>query len=375
MQAPTAAETRSDQAAAGQGAPGSPQRTWSAVVAAWAGGAGQSAHPPPLPPLVGGVPAVHGRRLRPATHHQRRRQRLDRQPAARMAGPPAPSSPASPPAPACSTSSPATRPSCSPIATAALRTNPFRNEAVRRPRVCPYSSPQPLADATVQRMLRAHQHRLPERRARPCAAAHRADHRLADGGPGGPALGGSVRSRRATRPSNCGSAQGADGAREPLPPAACAAIRHYLTLAGRWPLGPRATSSGCRCARDGVVNFRSRAAGCPPAHQRQPGQQHPAPAAAAGRRGNPEQYHLRDLRHTFSRKYLAVGGDADGLGCRLEHARPSVTQRYIARLAQPVDDARSWRAGCDRCSSPAKAPGAWLSNASRSSWTGSTRNH
>jgi len=35
MQATTAVETRSDQAAAGQGAPGSAQRTWSAVVAAW----------------------------------------------------------------------------------------------------------------------------------------------------------------------------------------------------------------------------------------------------------------------------------------------------------------------------------------------------
>ena len=52
----------------------------------------------------------------------------------------------------------------------------------------------------------------------------------------------------------------------------------------------------------------------------------------------PEQYHVRDLRHTFARKYQAVGGAANGLGRQLEHARPSVTQHYIARLTRPMAD-------------------------------------
>lgn len=59
--------------------------------------------------------------------------------------------------------------------------------------------------------------------------------------------------------------------------------------------------------------------------------------AAAGV-AHPEQYHLRDLRHTFARKYLAAGGDPAGLGRRLHHARAVITARYIARLARPVDD-------------------------------------
>lgn len=60
--------------------------------------------------------------------------------------------------------------------------------------------------------------------------------------------------------------------------------------------------------------------------------------AAAGV-AHPEQFHLRDLRHTFARKYLAAGGDPTELGRRLRHARADVTTRYIARLVRPVDDA------------------------------------
>ena len=52
----------------------------------------------------------------------------------------------------------------------------------------------------------------------------------------------------------------------------------------------------------------------------------------------PERYRVGDLRHTFARKYLAVGGDANGLGRQLENARPSVTQHYRARLTRPMAD-------------------------------------
>ena len=98
-----------------------------------------------------------------------------------------------------------------------------------------------------------------------------------------------------------------------VPPAACAAIRHYLTLAGRWPLAA-GEPVWPPLRSDGVANFG-------PAR---PDARRPISGAQANnilRRRlrlagmpRPEQYHVRDLRHTFARKYLAVGGDANGLG-------------------------------------------------------------
>jgi integrase len=131
--------------------------------------------------------------------------------------------------------------------------------------------------------------------------------------------------------------RGSAHAPAPLPPAACRAVRHYLALADRWPLVP-GEPVWLPLRTDGVANF----AGARPDARR------PISGCQANnilrRRlrmasvAQPEQYHLRDLRRTFARKYLAVGGDANGLGRRLEHARPSVTQRYVARLAASLAD-------------------------------------
>ncbi len=218
-----------------------------------------------------------------------------------------------------------------------LRSNPFRNEAVRRPRVVAADRPQPLADATVQRLINSiNTDSL--NGARDQALLLTA---LSTGWQTAALVGLRWAGRADAEDGTAvdlwqrGAAQAPAPA--PLPPAACHAIRHYLALAGRWPLAAgEPVWLPLRC--DGVANFR---------HAR-PDARRPI----SGRQANnilrrrlrlagvtqPQQYHLRDLRHTFARKYLAVGGDANGLGRRLEHARPSVTQRYLTRLARPVTD-------------------------------------
>lgn len=215
------------------------------------------------------------------------------------------------------------------------RSNPFRNEAVRRPRVAPADNPQPLPDAVVQTML--------ARINTDCVSGAR-DHALlltalATGWQTADLVG----LRWAGREE-----KGADAEVElwqrasalapaPLPPAACQAVRHYLILAGRWPLAA-GEPVWLPLRTDGVANF--------------PGAQPDAGRPISGCQANnilrrrlrlagvadAEQYHLRDLRGTFARKYLTVGGDVNGLGRRLGHARPSVTQRYIARLTATVAD-------------------------------------
>jgi site-specific recombinase XerD len=218
-----------------------------------------------------------------------------------------------------------------------LRSNPFRNEAVRRPRIAATPNPQPLPDAVVQRML--------ARINTDCVSGAR-DHALLL-----TALTTGWQTAELVSLRWAGMGDDGDGAAAylwqrgpthtpaPLPPAACRAVRHYLALADRWPLAP-GEPVWLPLRTDGVANF--------------PGARPDARRPISGSQANnilrrrlrlagvaqPEQYHLRDLRRTFARKYLAVGGDAHGLGRRLEHARPSVTQRYIARLASPgADDA------------------------------------
>lgn len=216
-----------------------------------------------------------------------------------------------------------------------LRSNPFRNEAVRRPRIAAAGCPQPLPDTIVQKML-ARINTACVNGARDHAllltalttgwqTADLVSLRWAGWGRAGAGDGVELWQRGAAQPP------------APLPPAACQAVRHYLALAGRWPLAP-GEPVWLPLRTDGVANF--------------PGARPDARRPISGSQANnilrrrlrlagvaePEQYHLRDMRRTFARKYLAVGGDAHGLGGRLEHARPSVTQRYIARLTAPVAD-------------------------------------
>jgi integrase len=123
----------------------------------------------------------------------------------------------------------------------------------------------------------------------------------------------------------------------PLPPVVEAAIYHYLRLAGRWPL-TTTEFVWLPLRSDGIVNFgRARPDPARPISGSQASNILRRRLRLAGV-PQPEQYHLRDLRHTFARKYLAAGGEAVGLGQRLRHARPSVTQRYLARLNRSVDD-------------------------------------
>ena len=218
-----------------------------------------------------------------------------------------------------------------------LRINPFRNEAVRRPRVQPYNACRPLADEAVQRTLGTIN--------ADCLSGAR-DRALlltalttgwqtaallgllwmgqSELDPGGGVV--DVWQHRAARSLPI-----------PLPPAACDAIRHYLSLAGRWPLAA-GDYVWLPLRVDGAANF-----GIPQPDPHQPISGTQANnilrrrLAAAGV-AHPEQYHLRDLRHTFAHKYLTISGDAAGLGRRLRHARPAVTQRYVARLTLPVDD-------------------------------------
>jgi site-specific recombinase XerD len=216
-----------------------------------------------------------------------------------------------------------------------LRSNPFRNEAVRRPRVKSANGPQPLADATVQGLL--------GRINTACLSGARDQAflltALTTGWQTAALVGLRWAGRRAAEDGEVVELwqHGAAQTPAPLPPAACGAIRHYLTLAGRWPLAA-GEPVWLPLRSDGVANFgRAR-----------PDARRPISGAQANnilRRRlrlagvpRPEQYHVRDLRHTFARKYLAVGGDANGLGRQLEHARPSVTQHYIARLTRPMAD-------------------------------------
>ena len=219
----------------------------------------------------------------------------------------------------------------------ALRTNPFRNDAVRRPRVRPYSSARPLAEATVQRLLRAiNSDCLNGARDRALLLTA-----LATGWPGGALLGlryaGAEGGGEGGEGTQLWLRKGASGGPEPLPQVAFAAIRHYLDLAGRWPLTP-GDFVWLPLRTHGVVNF---GIAQPDPHQpissTQANNILRRRLAAAGA-AHPEQYHMRDLRHTYSRKYLAAGGDVGGLGDRLTHSRPAVTLRYMARLAQSVDD-------------------------------------
>lgn len=217
-----------------------------------------------------------------------------------------------------------------------LRGNPFRNEAVHRPRVAAASNPQPLPDATVQTML--------ARINTDCVSGARDHALLLTALTTGWQTADLVSLRWAGSEEDAANGEvvelwqrGAAQAPAPLSPAACNAVRHYLTLAGRWPLAP-GEPVWLPLRSDGVANF--------------PGARPDARRPISGCQANnilrrrlrlagvaqPEQYHLRDLRRTFARKYLAVGGDANGLGRRLEHARASVTQRYIAHLAAPATD-------------------------------------
>lgn len=215
------------------------------------------------------------------------------------------------------------------------RSNPFRNEAVRRPRVAPAGNPQPLPDAVVQTML--------ARINTDCVSGAR-DYALllvalTTGWQTADLVG-----LRWTGVGDGGNGEvvdlwqrGVAHAPKPLPVAAWRAVLHFLALAGRWPLAA-GEPVWLPLRTDGIANF--------------PGAQPDARRPISGCQANnilrrrlrlvgvaePEQYHLRDLRRTFARKYLAAGGDAPGLGRRLGHARPSVTQRYIARLTARVDD-------------------------------------
>jgi len=216
-----------------------------------------------------------------------------------------------------------------------LRSNPFRNETVRRPRIVAASGPQPLADAVVQRLLTGIN--------TDCLNGARDQAFLLTALTTGWQTAALVGLRWA------GQGAAADGTvvelwqrsataqPAPLPPAACHALRHYLTLAGRWPLAA-GEPVWLPLRSDGVANFRGA----------RPDPRRPISGTQANnilrRRlrlagvAQPEQYHLRDLRHTFARKYLGAGGDAPGLGRRLEHARPSVTQRFLTRLNRSVPD-------------------------------------
>lgn len=217
-----------------------------------------------------------------------------------------------------------------------LRNNPFRNEAVRRPRILSTSDPQPLPDRTVQNML--------GRINTDCLSGARDQALLLTALTTGWQTADLVSLRWAGREQDAGNGEvvelwqrGAVQALAPLPPAACNAVRHYLTLAGRWPLA-LGEPVWLPLRSDGVANFRgARSDARRPISGRQANNILRRRLRLAGV-AHPEQYHLRDLRRTFARKFLAVGGDAHGLGRRLEHARPSVTQRYIARLASPVAD-------------------------------------
>ncbi len=216
-----------------------------------------------------------------------------------------------------------------------LRSNPFRNEAVRRPRVVSAKGPQPLPDATVQHMLgRIDTASL--NGARDQALLLTA---LTTGWQTAALVGLRWAGRADAEDGTVVDLwqRGAAQAQAPLPPAAGHAIRHYLALAGRWPLAAgEPVWLPLRC--DGVANFRNaRPDARRPISGRQANNILRRRLRLAGV-AQPQQYHLRDLRHTFARKYLAVGGDANGLGRRLEHARPSVTQRYLTRLTTAVAD-------------------------------------
>jgi len=217
-----------------------------------------------------------------------------------------------------------------------LRTNPFRNEAVRRPRARSQAACRPLPDEAVQRMLNAiNADCLSGARDRALLLTA-----LLTGWQTAALLSLQWIGRRDAGEGEAVELWQSSAAQEspaPLPPAVEAAIRHYLHLAGRWPL-TTAEFVWLPLRRDGIVNFgRARS--------------DPQRPISGGQANNilrrrlrlagvpqPEQYHLRDLRHTFARKYLAAGGEAGGLGQRLRHAQPSVTQRYLARLNRPVDD-------------------------------------
>ncbi len=218
------------------------------------------------------------------------------------------------------------------------RTNPFRSPAVARPRVPAYAQPSPLGEETVQRTL--------ARINRDCLTGARDAALLltflTSGWRNAEVLGltyaGPVTDAVSGEVSQHWRGGGARRDPGPLPAAAAAAILHYLVLAGRWPLGAGA-AVWLPLRPDGAVNF---GVAQPDPHQPISGTQANnilrRRLAAAGV-AHPGQYHLRDLRHTFARKYLNAGGDLSGLGKRLRHARPDVTARYVARLTRPVDDA------------------------------------
>jgi len=217
-----------------------------------------------------------------------------------------------------------------------LRTNPFRSEAVRRPRARSQAACRPLPDEAVQRMLNAIN--------ADCLSGARDRALLLTALMTGWQTVALLGLRWAGR-QDAGEGEAVElwqrGAAQeppaPLPSAVEAALRHYLRLAGRWPLTAR-EFVWLPLRRDGIVNFdRAR----PDSHQPISGTQannilHRRLRLAGV--PQPGQYHLRDLRHTFARKYLTAGGEAVGLGQRLQHARPSVTQRYLARLNRAVDD-------------------------------------
>jgi len=216
-----------------------------------------------------------------------------------------------------------------------LRSNPFRNEAVRRPRARAQVACPPLSDAAVQALLGCIN--------ADCLSGARDRALLLTALMTGWQTAALLSLRWAGR-RDAGAGEAVElwqrgAAQEPasLPAAVADAIRGYLRLADRWPL-----SAGefvwLPLRSDGVTNFR----------RARPDPARPISGSQANnilrRRlrlagvADSQQYHLRDLRRTFARKDLAAGGDVSGLGRRLQHARPSVTQRFIAHLSQTVAD-------------------------------------
>ena len=188
-----------------------------------------------------------------------------------------------------------------------LRSNPFRNEAVRRPRVKSANGPQPLADATVQGLL--------GRINTDCLSGARDQAFLLTALTTGWQTAALVGLRWAGRRAAEDGAvvelwqHGAAQTPAPLPPAACGAIRHYLTLAGRWPLAA-GEPVWLPLRSDGVANFgRARPDARRPISGARPHRNAPAPCQphqqGAQPRGRPPPAHaLLALRHTFHSRTL-----------------------------------------------------------------------
>ena len=309
MQAPPAVETRSDQAATGHGAPGSPQRTWSAVVADW----------------LAAQASPHTRRHYATSWTAFAQFMGDDCDPLRITSDDVNAWIASLRARGQAASTTVSRVAacaslCDFIARHApelltdrhgrLRSNPFRNEAVRRPRVVSANGPQPLADATVQGVL--------GRINTDCLSGARDQAflltALLTGWQTAALVGLRWAGRRDAGDGEAVELWQRDAAQtpEPLPPAACRAICHYLALAGRWPMLATGEPVWLPLRSDGVANFRrARPDASRPISGSQANNILHRRLRLAGVAGS-EQYHVRDLRHTFARKYLAVGGDADG---------------------------------------------------------------